>query len=81
MMLEIPDAAVAEMHLPPDELRAELRRDLAAVLYARGALPIGKAMEFAGLGRREFERLLKARQVRRPFDDGELSRELRESLP
>lgn len=75
-MIEIPDSAVAEMRLSPDELRVELRRDLAVVLYARGALPIGKAMEFAGLVRRDFERLLKERQVRRPFDQIELDREL-----
>lgn len=74
--LEIPESAVAEMRLPPDQLRAELRRDLAVVLYARGALPIGKAMEFAELNRRDFEHLLKVRQVRRPFDDAELEREL-----
>jgi len=78
-MIEIPDSAVAEMRLSPDELRVALRRDLAVVLYARGALPIGKAMEFAGLVRRDFERLLKERQVRRPFDEVELNREIRSS--
>ena len=78
-MIEIPDSAVAEMRLSPDELRVELRRDLAVVLYARGALPIGKAMEFAGLVRRDFERLLKERQVRRRFDEVELDREMRSS--
>ena len=78
-MIEIPDSAVAEMRLSPDELRVELRRDLAVVLYSRGAVPIGKAMEFAGLVRRDFERLLKERQVRRRFDEVELDREMRSS--
>lgn len=64
------------MQLPLEELHAKLRRDLAVVLYARSALPIGKAMELARLGRRDFERLLKERQVRRPFDETELKREL-----
>jgi predicted HTH domain antitoxin len=76
VMLEIPDSAVAELRLSPEQLQTELRRDLAAILYARGALPIGKAMEFAGLNRRDFERVLKHRQVRRPFDEAELKREL-----
>jgi predicted HTH domain antitoxin len=76
LTLDIPDSVVAAMRLPPEELRAELRLDLAVVLYARGALPIGKAMEFAGMSRRDFERLLKERQVRRPFDEAELKREL-----
>ena len=77
--IEIPDSALAGMHLPPEELRVELKRDLAVVLYARGALPIGKAMEFVGLNRRDFERLLKERQVRRPFDETELARELNDN--
>lgn len=75
--LEIPDSAVAELRLSPERLQTELRQDLAAILYARGALPIGKAMEFAELNRRDFERVLKERQVRRPFDDTELAQELR----
>lgn len=79
-MLEIPDSAVAELRLSPEQLQTELRRDLAAILYARGALPIGKAMEFAGLSRRDFERLLKERQMRRPFDEAELARELRDAM-
>jgi hypothetical protein len=33
-------------------------------------------MEVAGLTRRDFERLLKASQVRRPFDETEVEREL-----
>lgn len=79
--LEIPDSALNALNLPPEELRKELRIDLAVVLYARGALPIGKAMEFAGLVRRDFERLLKERQVRHPFDKAELQRELAWQLP
>lgn len=77
LTVEIPDSVAATLRLPPEELRAELRQDLAVVLYARGALPLGKAMEFAGMLRRDFERLLKERQVRRPFDEKELERELR----
>lgn len=79
--LEIPDSALNALNLPPEELRKELRIDLAVALYARGALPIGKAMECAGLVRRDFERLLKERQVRRPFDEAELQRELAWQLP
>jgi predicted HTH domain antitoxin len=74
--LDIPDSVVSALQSAPEELQVELRQDLAVVLYARGALPIGKAMEFAGLVRRDFERLLNDRQVRRPFDETELRREL-----
>ena len=75
-MLEIPNSTVATLQRPTEDLQKELRQDLAVALYARGALPVGKAMELAGLTRREFEGLLKAREVRRPFDDVELDREL-----
>ncbi len=80
LTVEIPDSALDALNLPPEELRKELRIDLAVALYARGALPIGKAMEFAGLVRRDFERLPKERQVRRPFDEVELQRELAQPL-
>ncbi|HEY2343531.1 MAG TPA: UPF0175 family protein [Chthoniobacteraceae bacterium] len=81
LTLEIPDSALAGMEMPPEDLQAELRRDLAVVLYARGALPIGKAMELTGLVRRDFERLLKERQICRPFDQTEVQRELETELP
>jgi len=76
LTLEIPESALDALNLPPDELRTELRIDVAVALYVRGALPIGQAMEFAGVIRRDFEGLLKERQVRRPFDETELQREL-----
>lgn len=75
-MLEIPDSTVATLQLPPEAASKELRRDLAVALYARGALPVGKAMELAALTRREFDELLKMRNVRRPLDRGEIEREL-----
>jgi predicted HTH domain antitoxin len=76
LTLEIPESVVEALNLPTEELRAELRIDLAVALYARGALPIGKAMDLAGLVRRDFERVLKEREVRRPFDETEIQREL-----
>jgi predicted HTH domain antitoxin len=74
--LDIPDSVLSALESKSQNLSDELRLDLAVAWYARGALPIGKAMELARLDRRDFERLLKERQVRRPFDDTELQREL-----
>ncbi len=76
LTIEIPDSALESLQLPPEQLRRELQGDLAVVLYARGALPVGKAMELAGVTRREFEELLKARHVERPFDAAEVARDL-----
>ncbi len=74
--LDIPDSVLSALESNSQNLSEELRLDLAVALYARGALPIGKAMELARLDRRDFEQLLKERQVRRPFDETELKREL-----
>ena len=76
LTLEIPDSAVAALEMSPEQARRELQRDLAVLLCARGALPIGKSIELAGMTRRDFEHLLKERGVRRPFDEVELNREL-----
>jgi predicted HTH domain antitoxin len=76
LTLEIPDSAVNALNLPPEELRKELRIDLAIALYARGALSAGKAAEFAGIGRMDFEHLLCERRVERPYTMEELERDL-----
>ncbi len=76
LTLEIPDCAVKALNLPPEELRKELCIDLAVALYARGALSAGKAVEFDGIGRMGFERLLCDRRVVRPFTMEELERDL-----
>ncbi len=76
LTLEIPDSAVAALEMSPEQARRELQRDLAVLLYARGALSIGKSIELAGMARRDFEHLLKERGARRPFDEVELNREL-----
>jgi len=76
--LEIPDAEVdsltSESRL--DSLKQRLTTELALVMYERALLPVGKAMELAGLTRREFHELLTSRGAIRPFDDAELEREL-----
>jgi predicted HTH domain antitoxin len=76
LMLEIPDAAADAMRLPRQEVEAELRKELALVLYSRGVFSAGKAAEFSGLARLAFEQLLCDRQIERPFSLEELDRDL-----
>ena len=76
LTLDIPDSVVNALNLPPEELRKQLRIDLAVALYSRGALSEGKAAEFAGIGRMDFEQLLCERRVERPFTMEELERDL-----
>jgi len=76
LMLEIPDEAAEAMRIPREEVGAELRKEMAIALYARGAFSAGKAAEFAGIGRLAFEQLLCERRVVRPFSIEELDRDL-----
>jgi predicted HTH domain antitoxin len=76
LILEIPDSALAGMEMPLEDLHAELRRDLAIVLYARGALSLGKAAEFARLSRWAFEDLLAKRKAARNYDEEDLRHDL-----
>ena len=50
--------------------------ELAVALYAKGVLPVGKAMELAGMTRREFMQCVQSRGVCKPFDEAEIEREL-----
>jgi predicted HTH domain antitoxin len=49
---------------------------LAVALYAEGLLSFGKARELAGLGSREFGKLLGERHIPRHYGRGELSDDL-----
>ncbi len=74
--LEIPDTVGAEMRLPASEAQAEVRKEIALALYARGLMSLGKATEFAGMTRPDFEAVLAKRRVERPYDEVELKRDL-----
>ncbi len=74
--LEIPDDFVEGMCLPASDAQAEVRKEVALALYARGFLSIGKATELAGVTRVEFEAVLAKRHVERPYDATELERDL-----
>lgn len=57
-------------------LREYSALELAVALYSKGVLPVGKALELAGLTRRQFHEELMARGVCRPFDMDEVEGEL-----
>jgi predicted HTH domain antitoxin len=76
LVIEIPDEAVQAMQLPAAEVEAELKKELALALYARGLLSLGKSVEWAGVTRQEFEELLARRRIERPYASAELERDL-----
>ena len=49
---------------------------MALVLYMRGLISVGKAVEFAEMTRQDFEGLLASRRIERPYDAEELDRDL-----
>jgi predicted HTH domain antitoxin len=75
--LEIPSDIAGSLPLPPDQIEAELKKELALALYARGALTSHQVCAWLGLTRWEGEELLAQRQVPRPYTTAELADELR----
>ena len=76
VQLEIKDEIVASMKIPLPEMKKELTKELACVLYARWALPIGKARQMAGLTKREFLNELASRGIKRHYTSKDLSEDV-----
>jgi predicted HTH domain antitoxin len=71
-LIEIPDEVRSAIRLPPDEVEAELRKELAIALYQRGVLSAGKACALAGLDRWPFEEILGKRRINRQYSQEDL---------
>jgi len=76
LTVEIPDEVVQAKHLSPSAVRLEVRKEVALVLYMRGLISVGKAVEFAEMTRQDFEGVLASRRIERPYDAEELERDL-----
>jgi predicted HTH domain antitoxin len=76
LTVEIPDDVVRAMHLSASVAQTEVNKELCLVLYARGLLSLGKAVELAGIARPEFEAVLARRRIERPYEMAELERDL-----
>lgn len=74
--LEIPREIVDALPVPPDRAEAEVRKELALALYARGALPTRQLCSWLVLTRGEGEELLAQRRVPRPYMADELADEM-----
>jgi predicted HTH domain antitoxin len=62
--------------LPPAEIEAELKKELALALYQRGVLSLGKARILAGMTRWQFEQTLSDRQIPRHYTETDLQDDL-----
>lgn len=80
LFLEIPDSVLQAMRLPLAQRDQLLKTELAALLYAEGALPLGKACELSGMGRLEFGLLLGKRNIPRHYTAQDLQDDLAYAL-
>ncbi|MFA5330816.1 MAG: UPF0175 family protein [Methanoregula sp.] len=76
VILKVPKDIAEAIHLPPDDLQYELKKELALALYRRGVLSSGKACAFAGMLRWEWEELLGKRKVSRHYQETDLQQDL-----
>ena len=74
--LKIPEDVVNALRVPPDDVEAELYKELALALYQRGVLSSGKAASLSGLTRLQFEELLGHRKIKRHYGETELEEDL-----
>jgi len=77
LILKIPSEIAGAFPLPADQAEAELRKELALALYARGTLTLHQVCSWLGLTRWEGEELLAQRQIPRPYTGEELADDLR----
>jgi len=75
-ILKLPGDVMDALRLPPDEVEAELHKELALALYQRGVLSSGKACALAGMTRWEFEELLELRRIRRHYTEKNLEEDI-----
>ncbi len=75
-ILKLPGDVMDALRLPPDEVEAELHKELALALYQRGVLSSGKACALAGVTRWEFEELLEQRRIRRHYTEKNLEEDI-----
>jgi predicted HTH domain antitoxin len=76
LTLDIPDTVSQAMRLPPPEVEARLRLELAVSLYAQQILSLGKAAELAGLNRWELDDILGRRGIPMHYTEGDLAHDV-----
>jgi predicted HTH domain antitoxin len=76
LTLEVPSDVVDAVKLPPAEIEAELRKELALALYQRSVLSLGKSRVLAGMTRWQFEQLLADRHIHRHYAETDLRDDL-----
>ncbi len=71
--LEISADVVSSVRIPPQEMEARLRLELAVALYSQNLLASGKACTLAGLTRLEWDDVLGKRAIPRHYSEADLA--------
>lgn len=77
MLLETPEEVLASARIPRPQLESELRRRLAAALYADGVIGGSAACKLAGLEKAEFQHWLGEHGIVQPLDGSDFEIERR----
>jgi predicted HTH domain antitoxin len=77
LTMELPEDLLEALKLPPAEIPARLKRELAIRLYEKGLLSFGKARELAGMTKWEFQSRLGEEDILRTYDVEELEKDLK----
>lgn len=77
--LELPSDVVDAFRLPPKEVEAEIRRELALALYRRGVLSFGKSRLLAQMTHWQFDQLLGERQIPRHYSEVDLAEDIQQA--
>jgi predicted HTH domain antitoxin len=80
LVIEIPGEVLDAIRLPPQEMEAEFRKELALALYQRFALSLGKARVLAQMTRWAFEDLLTQRKITRHYTAEDLDQDIEYAL-
>lgn len=75
--IELSEDLMDAVRLPPQEVPARLRRELALRLHEKGLLTFGKARELAGMTRWAFHELLGEEGIPRRYDVQEFEEDLK----
>lgn len=75
--IELSEDLMDAVRLPPQEVPARLRRELALRLYEKMLLTFGKARELAGMTRWAFHELLGEEGIPRRYDVQEFEEDLK----
>ena len=76
LMLEISNEVVQAMRVPPPEVEARMRLELAIGLYSQQILPLGKAAQLAELNRWEFNDILARRGIPMHYTERDLAHDI-----